>query len=384
VSIRKLENGRWEARVRAGGRGSRRASRTFDRKRDAERWEERMRRQRQLGAPLDEQDITLAEFIEDYWRLHAIPNLRPSTRDSYLSLWHVHVHDRLGERELRTITPKVLNRFRADLERAGVGTASVVKGMALVQSILSFAVVEERVEFNAMAVVRKPTYERAREPHIFLPIDVEELRAKLNPLGAMLVSLLAYSGARPEEVLRLLWRGVGSGALLFDGQKTRRQRHTPLLAPLADDLRAWRLASGVGLRPHAPVIPAHDGRCWEPDDWRNWRRRVWGHWSRDKHGQRVWTAGQKKAPRAPAAPPDTRPRDLRSSYITVQIYAGVPLTTIAKQAGTSVAMIDKHYAGVIANWDGRPVPAEVQITRAREQLGGTGGRSVDVRDRRGT
>ena len=49
------------------------------------------------------------------------------------------------------------------------------------------------------------------------------------------------------------------------------------------------------------------------------------------------------------------------------------LTTIAKQAGTSVAMIDKHYAGVIANWDGRPVPAEVQI--------GTGGRSVDVRDR---
>lgn len=171
----------------------------------------------------------------------------------------MHVHGRLGERELRTITPKVLNRFRADLEHASVGSATVVKAMALVQSILSFAVVEERVEFNAMAVVRKPTYERAREPHIFLPVDVEELRAKLNPLGAMLVSLLAYSGARPEEVLRLLWRGVGAGALLFDGQKTRQQRHTPLLPALAEDLRAWRLASGAGLRPHAPVIPAHDG-----------------------------------------------------------------------------------------------------------------------------
>lgn len=73
----------------------------------------------------------------------------------------MHVHGRLGERELRTITPKVLNRFRADLEHASVGSATVVKAMALVQSILSFAVVEERVEFNAMAVVRKPTYERA-------------------------------------------------------------------------------------------------------------------------------------------------------------------------------------------------------------------------------
>ncbi|MGN6169933.1 MAG: hypothetical protein ACTHQQ_17455 [Solirubrobacteraceae bacterium] len=41
------------------------------------------------------------------------------------------------------------------------------------------------------------------------------------------------------------------------------------------------------------------------------------------------------------APAGTRPRDLRSSFITVQVYAGVPLTTIAKQCGTGVAMIEK-------------------------------------------
>jgi hypothetical protein len=48
-----------------------------------------------------------------------------------------------------------------------------------------------------------------------------------------------------------------------------------------------------------------------------------------------------------------------------QIYAGVPLTTIAKQCGTSVTMIEKHYAGVIENWDGVQVPAEDQIRTAR-------------------
>lgn len=79
-----------------------------------------------------------------------------------------------------------------------------------------------------------------------------------------------------------------------------------------------------------------------------------------------------------AAPPDTRPRDLRSSYVTVQIYAGVPLTTIAKQVGTSVAMLDKHYAGVIANRNGERVPADEQIRQAREQVAQAGGRSVDV------
>src|SRR6185436_18316867 len=98
---------------------------------------------------------------------------------------------------------------------AGVGTATVRKALALIQSILSFAFVEERVEFNAAAAVRKPRYERAREPHIFLPLDVEELRGRMTPLGAILVSLLAYGGPRPEEALRVAWRDVGAEALHF-------------------------------------------------------------------------------------------------------------------------------------------------------------------------
>jgi hypothetical protein len=366
VSIRKLPNGRWEARERTGGRGSRRLSQTFDRKGDAERWVQRIRRQRQLGEPLEQEDITLAEFVEVFWEMHAVPNLAPATRESYKNVWARHVRPRLGGRALRELTPKLLTRFRVDLERADVGAATVRKALALVQSMLSFAVVEERLEYNAAASVRKPHYERAREPHIFLPLDVERIRAQLDSRSAMLVSLLAYSGPRPEEALRLPWRGVGDEALHFDGRKTRRPRWTPLLDALGGDLRRWRLESG---RPAAaaPVIAAHDGGFWQADDWRNWRRRTWGSWRKDKEtGQRDWVG---------AAPAGTRPRDLRSSYVTVQVYAGVPLTTIARWCGTSVAMLDKHYAGVIANWDGVPVPADELIRRAREQLAEGGGRS---------
>jgi len=109
------------------------------------------------------------------------------------------------------------------------------------------------------------------------------------------------------------------------------------------------------------VFPAHDGDFWGNDDWRNWRARIW-------HGQRR-PAHQRSQPTSPgAAPAGTRPRDLRSSFITVQIYAGVPLTTIAKQCGTSVTMIENHYAGVIEKWDGQQIPADHQINAAREQL----------------
>jgi hypothetical protein len=60
---------------------------------------------------------------------------------------------------------------------------------------------------------------------------------------------------------------------------------------------------------------------------------------------------------------------------TRDIPAGVPLTTIAKQCGTSVPMIEKHYASVIENWDGVQVPAEDQIRAARR----SGGREMDAK-----
>ena len=52
----------------------------------------------------------------------------------------------------------------------------------------------------------------------------------------------------------------------------------------------------------------------------------------------------------------------------MRIYAGRPLTEIAKWAGTSVAMLDKHCAGVIADWDGVSVAPEEQVRRARAEL----------------
>jgi len=240
--------------------------------------------------------------------------------------------------------------------------------MAILQSILSFAVAEELVEFNAAAPVRKPRYERAREPHIFLPAEPERIRRDLaSRRDRTLVAVLAYSGARPEEVVfRLAWEDVGERAIRYRDTKRHRIRFTPLLTPLEQDLREWFLSCG---RPSSkqPVFPAHDGGFWRPDDWRNWRSRIWRGEERP--------ANRRNVPTYPGvAPQGTRPRDLRSSFITLQIYAGVPLTTVAKQCGTSVPMIEKHYAGVIENWDGVQVPAEHQIRAAREAVG----RGVDV------
>jgi integrase len=205
---------------------------------------------------------------------------------------------------VRELTPKRLIRFRADLQHAGIGTATVVKAMTIVQSVLSFAVSEELVEYNAAAGVTKPRYERAREPHIFLPAEVETIRAQLELRDRSLVSVLAYSGPRPEEVVcRLAWSDVGEQAIRYVDTKRHRARHTPLLKPLADDLREWFLASGrpTGM---SPVFPAHDGGFWQLDDWRNWRKRVWqGEPERPRRDRRT------RSLHTPDAPPRTPGRE---------------------------------------------------------------------------
>lgn len=257
MDLHRKPNGRWELRWREAGR---RRSRTFDRKKDAENFDADRRRRRQLGKVAIPDDVALREFAKTYWRLHALPNLAPSTRDFYLRALSNHIIPRLGDYGVRELTPKLLARFREELEKADVGTATVRKSMAILQSILTFAVAEELVEFNAAAPVRKPRYERAREPHIFLPTEVEEIRLRLTGLrDKTLVSVLAYSGPRPEEVVcRLTWADVGERAIRYRDTKRHRVRFTPILAPLAEDLREWFLASGRP-GPRQPVFPAHDG-----------------------------------------------------------------------------------------------------------------------------
>jgi integrase len=361
VDLHRKANGRWEVRWREGAR---RRGRTFDRKADAQNFLAFQRRRQQLGQAAIPDDVQMREFVETYWRLHAVPNLSVATRDLYSRVWALHILPRLGDYGVRELTPKRLTRFRAELEKAGLGKATIVKAMTIVQSILSFAVAEEIVEYNAAAAVPKPRYERAREPHIFMPPDVEQIRSKLDSRDAILVSLLAYSGPRPEEVVRrLAWKDVGDRAIRYVDTKRHRVRYTPLLAPLADDLRQWFLESG---RPGGdrPVLPAHDGGFWADDDWRNWRRRVW-------HGEpeRQLRRGSSVSARPGCAPAGTRPRDLRSSFVTLRVYEGVPLTQIGREVGTSVRMIEQHYAGVIANWDGNQVPADRQIRAARQARG---------------
>jgi integrase len=79
------------------------------------------------------------------------------------------------------------------------------------------------------------------------------MRSVVSPRDATLISILACAGLRPGEALALRWGDVRERTLLIQRSislgteadtKTRQHRTVRLLAPLASDLRVWRVAAG--------------------------------------------------------------------------------------------------------------------------------------------
>jgi integrase len=259
VSIERVSRKRgtgWRVRWRDGARNR---ARTFDRKADAMAYEAEVRRRRRAGdlRPLEAGRETLQEFAEEWWRLYALPNLARTTLASYAALWDAHVLPRLGATPLRELDPLRLAAFRAELTAAGIGSASVRRVMVILQGVLERAVEWQRIPANPARAVRKPAQRRERAVRPLTPLQVERVRAHLldgaRVRDAALVSVLAYAGLRPGEALALTWGHIRERAILVERAvalgdlkttKTARTRTVRLLAPLASDLREWRIRQG--------------------------------------------------------------------------------------------------------------------------------------------
>jgi integrase len=254
IEKRTLSDGsvRWRARWRQGGRYR---ARTFDRKGDAMNFAAELRRRSQVGtlAALDTGRITLAEYVAGTWASAYKSHLSEKTRIHYAQIYDKHILLDLGSLALRDITPEVIARCQADRLATGAGPVAVRHALKLLGSILQRAFEADHLQTNAARAVRKAPLPRRAEVRPLAPIVVERMRRASNPRDAMLISVLAYSGLRPGEALALQWRDIREQTILVEralslgkekDTKTSAHRTVRLLAPLAADLREWRLRSG--------------------------------------------------------------------------------------------------------------------------------------------
>lgn len=331
-------------------------NRTFDTLADAETFEAKLKLMKRAGElhKLDAGRETLASFVDEWWETYAAVNLASSTLTRYAEVWNKHMLNRLGGIRLRDLSPRVITGFRVDLERDGVGEATVRKALTMLQGILSRAVEWERISANPAAAVRKPPSRREREIVALPPKRIEALRGHLLDDGrltdATLVSVLAYGGLRPwSEAVCLTWSTVRERTIRVYAPKTRRQRSVKMLAALQQDLLEWRLACGRP-SPSTLVFPRPSGRAWTPEDVRNWRRRIW-----------------KPALDACGLPESLVPYDLRHSFASLLLHENrLSVVEIANQLGHAATMTVDTYGHVLDELDDeRGDTADEVIRRAR-------------------
>jgi integrase len=386
---------RWdEPRGLDGSRKQR--TKKFDRKGDAEAYEADARRRRALGPLALERltrrhVITLDEWIVQYWTPEHAAGLEPATRERYASSYKLHIYPSLGSVALSDLSVATLRFWQSHRLAAGASPETVTKARVMLSSVLTHAAGAEEVSgisSNPLKLVKPPkmTPRDAVEP--LSPTTIERIRttigapmpvpvaegkrlgglrvgyempdqrsAQVRSRDALIVSVLAYTGMRPEELRALRWADVRQNTIVvqratnpdgsFKTTKNRKRRSVRLMAPLAQDLREYRLIAG---RPAAQtlIFPRKDGRAWTKEDWDNWRQRTWGRARR----------------RAGLAAPI--PYDLRHSAASLWIAEGRQPLRVAQWLGHSVKVLLETYAHLIADFaDDVRIDAEAEITRAR-------------------
>jgi integrase len=270
---------------------------------------------------------------------------------------------------LREMTPEVIGRWQAERLASGAGPIAVRHAMDLLGSILEHAFVGGHVSANPVRRVKKARAPRREEVQPLSPGRVEAMHAALGARDATLISVLAYAGLRPGEALGLRWGDVREQTLLIQraislgeesDTKTRQHRTVRLVAPLATDLRSWRMASG---RPADSelVFPGEEGQPWTQAAYQSWRRRAFN--------RATQAAGLAHA----------RPYDLRHSFASLLLHEGRSVIYVARQLGHDARLTLTRYGHVIDELDDRPrIEAEAAIAEAR--LAGRAAASAVMQD----
>jgi integrase len=222
-------------------------------------------------------DVTLHEFAQREWIRHLQKRAKPvrqSTMAGYLTHYNQRIRDSIGEKRLRELTPRVLQRWLDDID--GVSAQTKLATYGVLNGILTHAVALEVLRVNPLASIRPPMVAP-------LPLSVPDeagvnkiLDAFVGDILYPLVVIAFATGARRSELCALqwsdvdldagtvhVWRGLHhvrakGGGMIYEPPKTT-------LAEAKLPLPAWSVRELRGVRGVGPLVPGEPGLPMDPD-----------------------------------------------------------------------------------------------------------------------
>ena len=346
--------GQWRERNQALRRG-------FPTKKAAQEAMDELRVAARQGTFVAPQRQTLKDYLEIDWLPVVRHDLAESTFDSYERNCRNHIIPRLGGIHLQALDGSALNRFYGDLLTSGRKRGKQSPGLkprtvryihTILHSALDDAVRLRRVQNNAADQATPPSAKSSRAPEMQTWTGTQLamfLERSAGDRYGYAWAFLATTGCRRGEALGIRWSDVdlahGSAAIrqqviplpkpggtgregrIVPGTKGGDSRVIELDRRTVAMLKAWkkdqareRIALGASYDDHGLVFPRFDGGPFHPEAFsKTFYRRV--------------------RQRGFADLPTIRLHDLRHTWATLALEAGVDIAVVSKRLGHSSPVV---------------------------------------------
>lgn len=212
--MKKRDDGRWQERVSLGrdpatGRYKYKYLYGATKKEVTEKVAEFQADLHIYGRPVDNTNVTLAEWGHTYLFTVAKPRIEKSTFANYMSFYNIHIKDDfLGEMAVKDIQPIHLQNFFNDKRRLSKGT---IKGIKKVLKLMFDSAIDNSlIRISPLQRLKLPVSE-VKEKGIEV-FTIEEQKAYMEAIKQstyyMLFLTALYTGMRQGELIALKWQNV--------------------------------------------------------------------------------------------------------------------------------------------------------------------------------
>ncbi len=332
---------------------------------------------REVRKPVRAETPTL-DHITALWLDASNPDLADglavATYRSYIQCYRKHVRPLLGSRPITDFErPAPTAEMRSSLTAAEVGMPTVTRAVKVLSACLSWAVENEYLAINGARLTAKSRRRSARPAgsssrrnagpsrrsksgaltpeataHVVHELKQAPSTCSLNRTRDVTIASFQFlTGCRNQDVFGLRWgqmtndhiefTDVISAGKLSPGKVSGSERNFPTNAVLEELLDRWRRsleAGGIPISDESFVFPG---------------TKKAGHWSESQMKQwgprRFKPACARASKRLPALQhlEEASPYSLRRGHISYRLRRGDDLAVVARQCGTSVQMLVRHY-----------------------------------------
>lgn len=186
--------------------------------------------------------ISYSDFIDQWYEMYVVVNLRVSTQRKYKGMIEKHLKPTLGQFQLQSIKPATLQNFINSYKEKGYSHQTVTHITNLLKTSFDYAV--EPLQYlrdNPMVKVKKPKVDRKRTRERYV-LSQDEWKKIINRFGAdtkyYIPLMIGYhTGLRIGEALGLTWDCINfeKGTLTVNKQllsyKPKNEKRKWTLAP---------------------------------------------------------------------------------------------------------------------------------------------------------